>query len=122
LRATGANANLTVVRRARVGPRPPSRSRCPGISVSTIGFTRRSAECFFGRLVAAGARKVIDVRLLNTSQLAGFAKADDLAFFLRGLGDIRYLHEPLLAPTEAMVRALKRARARGTSSRQAFSP
>jgi len=56
----------------------------------TIGFTKSSAEDFFGRLRRAGVKKVIDTRLKNSSQLAGFAKAGDLPFFLRAIGDIAY--------------------------------
>jgi uncharacterized protein (DUF488 family) len=68
--------------------------------VFTIGFTETTAEAFFERLFAHGVKRVIDVRLRNRSQLAGFAKAIDLAWFLNRLGGIGYLHEPLLAPTE----------------------
>lgn len=53
------------------------------IDVTTIGFTKTTAEDFFGRIKSAGVKRMIDVRLHNTSQLAGFAKSDDLAFFLR---------------------------------------
>ena len=76
--------------------------------LTTIGFTQTSAEGFFGRLLAAGVRKVIDVRLHNTSQLAGFAKAEDLAYFLARLGGINYAHEPLLAPTDEILRRFKK--------------
>src|SRR5882672_3160203 len=76
-------------------------------TVSTIGFTRTSAESFFGRLRQAGVRKVVDVRLHNSSQLAGFAKAGDLGYFLRAIGGIDYTHEPLLAPTDAMLRSYR---------------
>jgi uncharacterized protein (DUF488 family) len=57
--------------------------------VSTIGFTKTTAEGFFERLLNAGVKKVMDVRLHNTSQLAGFAKADDLAYFLKRVGGIQ---------------------------------
>jgi uncharacterized protein (DUF488 family) len=77
----------------------------PKASVATIGFTQTSAERFFDRLLSAGVKKVVDVRLHNTSQLAGFAKADDLAYFLNRIGGIAYVHEPLLAPTDAMFKA-----------------
>src|SRR5882724_10020890 len=77
-------------------------------TVSTIGFTKTTAEGFFERLLNAGIKKVIDVRLHNTSQLAGFAKADDLAYFLKKMGDIDYVHQPLLAPTDAMLKAYKK--------------
>lgn len=76
--------------------------------VSTIGFTKTTAEGFFERLLNAGIKKVVDVRLHNTSQLAGFAKANDLAYFLKKIGDIQYVHEPLLAPTDSMLKAYKK--------------
>ncbi|MEP4377475.1 MAG: DUF488 domain-containing protein [Alphaproteobacteria bacterium] len=68
----------------------------------TIGFTKTSAENFFRRLNDAGVRSVIDVRLQNTSQLAGFAKATDLAYFLGHIGGIEYRHAPELAPDETL--------------------
>ena len=58
----------------------------------TIGFTQSSAEDFFTRLKESGARRILDVRLNNRSQLAGFAKQDDLKFFARTLCDIDYAH------------------------------
>ena len=71
----------------------------------TIGFTKSSAEHFFGRLQQAGIRRLVDIRLNNTSTLAGFTKKDDLAFFLRSILDAEYVHEPLLAPTPEMLKA-----------------
>lgn len=76
--------------------------------VSTIGFTKTTAEGFFERLLNAGVQKIVDVRLHNTSQLAGFAKADDLAYFLRRIGNIDYVHQPLLAPTDVMLKGYKK--------------
>jgi uncharacterized protein (DUF488 family) len=67
--------------------------------IHTIGFTRKSAEQFFASLRAAGVRRVIDTRLYNTSQLSGFAKQEDLRYFLEKIISIEYHHEPLLAPT-----------------------
>ena len=78
--------------------------------VSTIGFTKTTAEDFFERLLNAGVKKVVDVRLHNTSQLAGFAKADDLAYFLKKIGGIQYVHQPLLAPTDPMLKAYKKGK------------
>jgi uncharacterized protein (DUF488 family) len=78
------------------------------INVATIGFTKTTAEGFFSRLQKANVKKIIDVRLHNTSQLAGFAKADDLAYFLRAIGGIEYVHKPLLAPTDDMLKAFKK--------------
>jgi uncharacterized protein (DUF488 family) len=77
-------------------------------AVSTIGFTKTTAERFFDRLLKAGVKKVVDVRLHNTSQLAGFAKANDLAYFLEKIGGIQYAHQPLLAPTDSMLKAYKK--------------
>lgn len=78
------------------------------ISLSTIGFTKTTAENFFNRLVTAKVKRVIDVRLNNTSQLSGFAKGKDIAYFLRVIAEIDYLHEPLLAPTEDILTAFKK--------------
>ena len=71
----------------------------------TIGFTKSSAEHFFGRIKQAGARRLVDIRLNNTSTLAGFTKKYDLAFFLRSILGAEYVHEPLLAPTPEMLKA-----------------
>ncbi len=78
------------------------------IEVATIGFTKTNASDFFERLLRAGVRKVVDVRLHNTSQLSGFAKADDLAYFLKKIGDIQYVHQPVLAPTDDILKAYKK--------------
>lgn len=66
----------------------------------TIGFTKKSAEAFFTKLRQAGVKRLIDVRLNNTSQLAGFTKQDDLRYFLKAICDIDYAHIPELAPTK----------------------
>jgi uncharacterized protein (DUF488 family) len=78
------------------------------VNISTIGFTKTTAEGFFERLLTGGVKKVVDVRLHNTSQLAGFAKADDLAYLLKKVGGIQYTHQPLLAPTDPMLKAYKK--------------
>jgi uncharacterized protein (DUF488 family) len=78
------------------------------IHVATIGFTQSSAQHFFERLRRAGVKKLIDVRLNNTSQLAGFAKSDDLAYFLNTICGIDYVHTPLLAPTDVMLKEFKK--------------
>src|SRR5713101_6188182 len=78
------------------------------MKVFTIGFTKTSAESFFNRLQKAGVKRVIDVRLNNVSQLAGFAKKDDLRYFLKAIGGIDYSHEPMLAPTQEMLDAYKK--------------
>ncbi|AGP34211.1 DUF488 family protein [Sorangium cellulosum] len=74
----------------------------------TIGFTKTSAEHFFERLRSAGVQRLIDVRLNNISQLAGFAKRDDLKYFLRAINNADYKHIPLLAPTAEMLDAYRK--------------
>lgn len=78
------------------------------MEIYTIGFTQTTAERFFGRLADAGVRRLLDVRLNNSSQLSGFAKARDLPYFLDRLLGAEYRHEPLLAPTQAMLDDLKK--------------
>jgi uncharacterized protein (DUF488 family) len=78
------------------------------MEIFTIGFTKTTAEDFFGRLKSNRIERLLDVRLNNRSQLAGFAKRDDLAFFLRELIEASYEHAPLLAPTEEILNAYKR--------------
>jgi uncharacterized protein (DUF488 family) len=79
----------------------------------TIGFTRKTAEQFFGLLVDAGVQRVIDIRLNNTGQLAGFTRAQDLPWFLEIIGGIGYRHEPLLAPTDDILKSYRKDKARG---------
>jgi len=70
------------------------------INLFTIGFTQKTAEQFFELLINAGVQRVIDTRLNNVSQLAGFAKRKDLEYFLRKMGNIDYIHVLDLAPTQ----------------------
>jgi uncharacterized protein (DUF488 family) len=76
----------------------------------TIGFTKKSAEQFFTRLKNSGTGRLVDVRLNNVSQLAGFSKKDDLRYLLKVIGGIEYLHLPLLAPTQEMLDSYKKKR------------
>ena len=80
------------------------------MEVFTIGFTRSTAAHFFERIKRAGIRRLLDVRLNNTSQLAGFAKRDDLTFFLRELCRAEYAYEPLLAPTQELLDRYRKER------------
>lgn len=77
------------------------------MEICTIGFTKHTAEGFFGTLRDEGAARLIDVRLNNVSQLAGFAKRDDLRFFLESLCGAEYLHEPQLAPTADLLKGFR---------------
>ena len=77
------------------------------MKIFTLGFTKKSARTFFETLKDSGAKRVVDVRLNNVSQLAGFAKRDDLEFFLKEVCGIGYVHLTDLAPTQEMLDALK---------------
>lgn len=78
------------------------------MEIFTIGFTKTTAEDFFGRLKANDVERLLDVRLNNRSQLAGFAKEKDLAYFLRELVGAAYEHAPLLAPSQEILDAFKK--------------
>lgn len=78
------------------------------MTVFTIGFTKKTARDFFSKLKQSGARRLIDVRLNNVSQLAGFAKKDDLRYFLDAICQMEYLHIPSLAPTQSILDAYKK--------------
>lgn len=80
------------------------------MEIYTIGFTQTTAERFFGRLRDARVERLLDVRLNNSSQLAGFAKAQDLPYFLRELVGATYEHEPRLAPTQELLDDFKKRR------------
>jgi uncharacterized protein (DUF488 family) len=78
------------------------------MEIYTIGFTKKTAEQFFGTLKKNGIRRLLDIRLKPSSQLAGFAKAGDLRYFLRELCDIEYVPMPLLAPTKEILVAYRK--------------
>jgi uncharacterized protein (DUF488 family) len=80
----------------------------PKNTLYTIGFTKKNAQAFFSKLQKAGVTKLIDIRLNNVSQLAGFAKRADLIFFLRELCDCDYKHMPIFAPTKEILDAYKK--------------
>ncbi len=74
----------------------------------TIGFTKKPAETFFTKLKRSGAKRIVDVRLNNISQLAGFAKRNDLQFFLHEICRMDYVHVPELAPTQDILDEYKK--------------
>ena len=78
------------------------------IRLFTIGFTKKSARQFFSLLRTGGVRKVLDTRLNNVSQLAGFTKRDDLSFFLEEVAGIGYEHAEQLAPTDLILKRYKK--------------
>jgi uncharacterized protein (DUF488 family) len=78
------------------------------MKVFTIGFTKKPAREFFAKLRRPGLVRLMDVRLNNVSQLAGFSKRDDLLFFCEAILSLEYLHLPSLAPTQAMLDEYKK--------------
>lgn len=78
------------------------------MKIFTIGFTQKTAEVFFSKLKRSGAKRIVDVRLNNVSQLAGFAKKNDLKFFLREVCGMDYVHLPDLAPTQDILDEYKK--------------
>ncbi|MSO64870.1 MAG: DUF488 domain-containing protein [Alphaproteobacteria bacterium] len=80
------------------------------MNLFTIGFTKKTARRFVEFLRQSEAKRVVDIRLNNVSQLAGFAKKHDLDFFLREISDIGYVHLPALAPTQEMLDAYRKKR------------
>lgn len=86
----------------------------------TIGFTQKTAEQFFAALEQAGVQKVIDTRLNNRSQLAGFSKSDDLRFFLGRIGGIQYQYAPELAPTQELLDRFRKANGSWSSYEYAY--
>ncbi len=90
------------------------------MEIFTIGFTTRTAEDFFDTLNSVGVTRLVDVRLNNTSQLAGFTKRDDLRYFLARLCGAAYVHEPLLTPTRELFDDYKRRRGTWSTYERAF--
>jgi uncharacterized protein (DUF488 family) len=78
------------------------------MEIYTIGFTKKTAEEFFRILIENRIKRLIDIRLNNVSQLAGFTKANDFVFFLKELGGIEYCHKPMLAPSKEILDAYKK--------------
>jgi len=74
-------------------------------TVHTIGFSKKTAAKVFGLLRRSGTQRVVDVRLNNVSQLAGFSKRDDLRYFLKEICHIDYVHVPVLAPSADILAA-----------------
>ena len=87
--------------------RPSSRKNL-AVTIFTIGFTKSSAEHFFSRLGRPGLARVVDVRLNNSSQLAGFAKKQDLAYFAKQICGMDYVHVLELAPTQDILDEYKK--------------
>ena len=90
------------------------------MNLFTIGFTQKSAKDFFETLNKSGAKRVLDIRLNNVSQLAGFTKKHDLEFFLNSICGIEYVHLPLLAPTQEILDDYRKRKGSWASYEQRF--
>lgn len=90
------------------------------MEIYTIGFTKKTAEQFFTLLKNAKIARLMDVRLKNVSQLAGFAKRDDLQYFLKEICGCEYVHEPLFAPTQEMLEQYKKKKGSWQQYQQQF--
>jgi uncharacterized protein (DUF488 family) len=91
------------------------------VDLFTIGFTQKKAEQFFETLIKSGVKRVIDTRLNNVSQLAGFAKKQDLQYFLQKISGIEYIHILDLAPTKDILDAYKKKEITWDSYEQKFN-
>ncbi len=90
------------------------------MEVYTIGFTKTQASEFFGKLKRAGIQRLVDIRLNNMSQLAGFAKRDDLHYFLAEICGARYVHLPQLAPSREILDDYKKGNGAWEEFQQRF--
>ncbi|HHT9132291.1 MAG TPA: DUF488 domain-containing protein [Candidatus Tripitaka californicus] len=91
------------------------------IRLFTIGFSKKNARQFFKVLQNAGVKKVVDIRLNNVSQLAGFTKKDDLEFFLHAIAGIEYEHRPEMAPTKEILDGYKKKKLSWSEYEEWFS-
>lgn len=90
------------------------------MKIFTIGFTKKTAEQFFEKLRATGVRRVLDVRLNNSSQLAGFAKGRNLRYLLNAIAGIDYVELPELAPTKDILDDFKKKKGSWEDYEQRF--
>jgi len=90
------------------------------MKIYTIGFTKKKAEQFFNVLKESGVKRIVDVRLNNVSQLAGFAKRDDLKYFLKTICDIDYVHIPEFAPNKEILDAFKKKKGDWSTYQKSF--
>ena len=74
------------------------------MTLFTIGFSKKNAETFFEILLHNKVRRLIDIRLNNKSQLAGFTKSGDLKYFLRKIANIEYVYMQQFAPTKDLLK------------------
>lgn len=91
------------------------------IELSTIGFTKTTAESFFEKLKSNKIKTLIDTRINNNSQLAGFSKKEDIKYFLKEICSANYIHKVDLAPTKELLDAYKSKKIPWTTYEQEFT-
>jgi uncharacterized protein (DUF488 family) len=79
------------------------------IQIFTIGYSGKNARKFFRLLKQAGIKRLFDVRLYNTSQLAGYTKRGDIEYFLESIVGADYVHLPIMAPTKWLLNDYKKS-------------
>ena len=79
-------------------------------NIFTIGFTKKTAQVFFESLRKNKVNAILDIRLNNTSQLAGFSKFPDIQYFLKELCSIDYISDVKFAPTNQILKDYKAKR------------
>ncbi len=79
--------------------------------IYTMGFTQKTAEQFFELIKKNGVELLVDVRLNNKSQLAGFTKGTDLAYFLKEICGTKYIHCDEFAPTKELLSDYQKGKA-----------
>ena len=90
------------------------------MKIFTIGFTKKSAEQFFSLLDRPDLKRVVDIRLNNNSQLAGFTKSEDLRFFLNRIVGKDYVHLPQLAPSADILKNYRDSKGGWTAYQRDF--
>ncbi len=90
--------------------------------IFTLGYAGKNAREFFTILNQAGIRKIIDVRLYNTSQLAGFTKRQDIEYFLQAIVGAEYIHLPIMAPTKQLLNDYKKGLINWQQYEKQFKP
>lgn len=73
------------------------------MKIFTIGFTKKDAKTFFELLQKNKIDLLLDIRLNNVSQLAGFAKGNDLGYFINEILNAKYIHDTRFAPTKELL-------------------
>ena len=92
------------------------------MTIYTMGFAQKNAEHFFSLLDNNRVELLIDIRLNNKSQLAGFTKGNDLQYFLKQICNCEYRHCIEFAPTKEILDAYKKGEITWAQYEERFLP